>query len=78
MRKRVKCIGLSYAFRVQEINRIYEEHSRSGLSNREILRRYIYPHYRICEKTFYNILNASADPKVMEQQDRLAHQLSLF
>lgn len=71
MRKRAKCVGLSYALRVQEINRIYEEHSRSGLSNREILRRYIYPHYHICEKTFYNIINASADPEVMERQERL-------
>lgn len=72
MRKRVKCVGSSYALRVQEINRIYEEHCRSGLSNREILRRYIYPHYHICEKTFYNIINASADPRVIEQQERLA------
>ena len=46
---RQKIVGMSYAFRVQDIVRIYDEHARSGLSNREILRRYIWPKYRICE-----------------------------
>lgn len=47
---RGKIIGRSYAHKVGEILRIYDEHARSGLSNREILRRYIYPVYPICEK----------------------------
>lgn len=73
-------VGLSYARRVADIIRIYDEHSRSGLSNREILRRYIYPQYPICEKTFYNIINASADPRVARQVEEVnaRRQLTLF
>ena len=44
-----KIVGLSYVSRVEDIVRIYDEHARSGLSNREILRRYIWaqvPHLR--------------------------------
>lgn len=52
--------GMSYRKRVADINRIYDEHSRSGLSNREIWRRYIYPVYAISERTFYNMMNATA------------------
>ncbi|EKU92398.1 hypothetical protein HMPREF9447_00055 [Bacteroides oleiciplenus YIT 12058] len=69
---------MSYAHRVTEVLRIYEEHARSGLSNREILRRYIWPVYPICEKTFYNIINASADPRIMARQSELDAQLTLF
>lgn len=54
--------GISYRMRVADINRIYEQHARSGLSNREIWRRYIYPVYGISERTFYNIMNATAGP----------------
>lgn len=71
-------VGLSYAYKVREVLRIYDEHSRSGLSNREILRRYIWPLYPICEKTFYNIINASADPRVTGRLSELERQLSLF
>lgn len=60
MQKSGNIKGNSYAHRVADILRIYDEHARSGLSNREILRRYIRPLYPICEKTFYNIINASA------------------
>ena len=77
-KNRIKIVGRSYAHKVGEILRIYEEHERSGLSNREILRRYIWPVYPICEKTFYNIINASADPRVIRQQEDLKRQLSLF
>ena len=77
-KNRTKIIGRSYAHKVSEILRIYDEHARSGLSNREILRRYIWPLYPICEKTFYNIINASADPRIIRQQDELKRQLSLF
>lgn len=75
---RKKITGMSYAYRVREIVRIYDEHARSGLSNREILRRYIYPRYPICEKTFYNIINASADPRITERIARAERQLNLF
>lgn len=55
--------GASYQKRVADINRIYDQHARSGMSNREIWRRYVYPVYAISERSFYNILNASCDPK---------------
>lgn len=44
--------GVSYQKRVEEINRIYDLHARSGISNREIWRRYVYPVYAITERTF--------------------------
>ena len=44
--------GCSYARRVVEVNAIYDEYAKTGLSNREIWRRYIYPIYGITEKTF--------------------------
>ncbi len=52
--------GMSYRKRVEDINRIYDRYAQSGLSNREIWRRYIYPVYWISERTFYNIMNATA------------------
>ena len=52
--------GISYKARVAEVNRIYDSHRKSGLSNVEIWRRYVYPKFFISERTFYNILNASA------------------
>ena len=55
-----KSRGMSYRKRVEDINRIYDRHARSGLSNREIWRRYIYPVYAISERTFYNIMTATA------------------
>lgn len=55
--------GVSYKKRVEEINRIYDREVRRGVSNREIWRRFIYPAYGITERTFYNILNASAEEK---------------
>lgn len=58
--------GRSYKKRVLEISRIYGEHIKSGLSNREIWLRYIYPVYAISERTFYNILNASASSIIPE------------
>jgi hypothetical protein len=78
MRKSGKIVGLSYLYRVEDVIRIYDEHSRSGLSNREILRRYIWPKYHICEKTFYNIINASAEPRVVDGLRGINAQLSLF
>lgn len=55
-----KTPGTSYRMRVEAISRIYDQHAPSGLSNREIFRRYIYPIYGISERTFYNIMNATA------------------
>ena len=52
--------GMSY----RNINRIYDQYARSGLSNREIWRRYIYPKYYISERTFYNIMNATVEEKI--------------
>ena len=69
----IKRRGVSYLKRVTEINRIYDDHARSGLSNREIWRRYVYPKYGISERTFYNILQASCSPK-----NELPKELNLF
>lgn len=55
--------GASYQKRVTDINRIYDQHAKSGISNREIWRRFVYPVYAISERTFYNLLKASCDPK---------------
>lgn len=68
--------GVSYQKRVEEINRIYDRYARRGLPNREIWRRYIYPVYAISERTFYNILNASAEAKNKIADD--TRQLLLF
>lgn len=54
--------GISYRKRVAAINEIYVAHSKRGLSNREIWRRYVYPVYGLCERAFYNILKAPAEP----------------
>ena len=71
-----KRCGVSYQKRVEEINRIYDQHAKSGISNREIWRRYIYPVYAITERTFYNILKASAESKNKIADD--TRQLLLF
>lgn len=75
-KNRTKIVGRSYAHKVSEILRIYDEHARSGLSNREILRRYIWPVYPICEKTFYNIINASSRQDIIDKMKEA--QMSLF
>ena len=54
--------GKSYAKRVADINQIYDTYVRTGLPNREIWKRYVYPKYGICERTFYNLLKASLNP----------------
>lgn len=68
--------GRSYERRVLEVNAIYDEYAKTGLSNREIWRRYIYPIYAISEKTFYNYINAAASPKVVAHKEQM--QLSLW
>lgn len=69
--------GVSYKKRMEEVNRIYDREARRGLPNREIWRRYIYPVYGITERTFYNLLNASADEK-NKIADENIRQLLLF
>lgn len=68
--------GVSYKKRVEDINRIYDREIRRGLPNREIWRRYIYPVYGVSERTFYNILKASAKPTL--KIDEGVRQLLLF
>ena len=48
--------GVSYLKRVADVNATYQKWARTGLSNREIWRRYIYPVYGISERTLYNML----------------------
>ncbi|SEF48377.1 hypothetical protein SAMN05216354_0623 [Xylanibacter ruminicola] len=60
MKKRQVRRGVSYQKRVEDINRIYDQHRRSGLTNAEIWRRYIYPRFGISQRTLYNILSAPA------------------
>lgn len=69
--------GVSYKKRVEEVNRIYDREARRGVPNREIWRRYIYPVYGITERTFYNLLNASADEN-NRIADESIRQLLLF
>lgn len=57
---REKKRGRSYALRIAAVNEIYERYRKTGLSNREIWYRYVYPVYGICERTFYNLLKASS------------------
>lgn len=67
---RKKLIGYSYAHRVTEIIRIFDEHSKSGLSNREILRRFVHPKYPICERTFYNMIKNSTREEILALQSQ--------
>lgn len=69
--------GVSYKKRVEEVNRIYDREVKRGLPNREIWRRFIYPVYGITERTFYNLLNASADESKRIADDGV-RQLLLF
>jgi len=56
MIKKTQYRGVSHTKRVKEVNDIYDQHLRSGLSNREIWRRYIWPIYGISEATLYSYL----------------------
>ena len=61
--------GQSYAKRVADINDIYDRFAGSGLSNREIWRRYIYPRFGVSERTFSNMLKAPANPEMSSHED---------
>ena len=52
-----------------DINQIYDRYAGSGLPNREIWRRYIYPQFGIAERTFYNMLKAPAKDEVPSRED---------
>lgn len=67
--------GRSHEKRVADVNRIYERYARTGLSNREIWRRYIYPVWGICERQFYNLLK---DERAAEPVRELAEEGFLF
>lgn len=46
----------STQIRIEIANKIYRKYCRTGLTNREIFRRYVQPLLGICEKTFYDYL----------------------
>lgn len=48
--------GESYKKRIKDVNAIYDEHIKDGVSNRHIWRMYIHPLFGISERTFYNYL----------------------
>ena len=60
-----------------DVNQIYETYAKTGLPNREIWKRYVYPMFGISERTFYNMLKA---PTVhhLEDKTELAVQGFLF
>ena len=68
--------GRSYEKRLMEVNAIYDRYARSGLSNREIWRRYVYPRYGICERTFYNLIGRDPEAYVSKAAD--SRQYFLF
>lgn len=68
MTRNRKIRGRSYLKKVEDINRIYEQHINDGLSNREILRRYIQPYYPISESSLYNILKAEFKLKMQPEE----------
>lgn len=68
---------MSYAKRVADIELIYDTYVKTGLSNREIWKRYVYPQYGISERTFYYLLKASANPCI-EGRPELSAEGFLF
>lgn len=69
--------GKSYAKRIADINQIYDVYVKTGLPNREIWKRYIYPKYGISERTFYNLLKASGSPHI-DDRSKLSAEGFLF
>lgn len=51
----------SFSKRLIDVVTIYNAYKNSGLSNRDIWKRYIYPVYGISERTYYNYLKKSAE-----------------
>ena len=52
-KSRQKIVGMSYAFRVQDIVRIYDEHHTERTVRRKTCAAIFGRKYRICENTFY-------------------------
>lgn len=70
--------GKSYQKRVSDINRIYDRHAKTGIPNREIWLRYIYPVYGICERTFYNLLKAPTKPGFSQSIPEFPNLFDIF
>lgn len=70
--------GVSYLKRAADINRIYEHWAKTGLSNREIWRRYIYPVYGISERTLYNLLKRSPGNELISRKSQVPSVGFLF
>lgn len=70
--------GVSYLKRVTDINLIYDTYVKTGLSNREIWRRYIYPKYGISERTLYNMLKSRVEPEDIARRSQVGIQGFLF
>ena len=56
--------GESYLLRVRKVNEIYDRYMKTGVSNRNIYRAYIYPQFGISERTFYNYLKRGLGLKI--------------
>ena len=65
----------SYKMRVAEVNRIYVPSPYLPIGDSKSGVLVIYPVYGICEKTFYNLLNAPAKPGFSDGHE---NQPSLF
>lgn len=63
--------GKSYVKRVADINMIYDNYAKTGLTNREIWKRYIYPRFGLSERTFYNLLKAQGKVTIEDVQQLL-------
>lgn len=62
MRKK-RYTGNSYTVRVKAVQEVYDQYIKTGLSNREIWKRYIWPVYGICESTFYRYISQVLPPE---------------
>ena len=78
MRKKKRRRGMSYAKRVADINAIYDTYSKTGLSNREIWKRYVWPRWGVSERTFYNLLKAPGLKEDLADRERLLREGFLF
>lgn len=68
--------GLSYQKRVEDVNAIYDKYVKTGLTNREIWRRYIHPRWGYSERTFYYLLKAAGRTDLAIDEDE--RELLLF
>ena len=61
--------GKMYQMRVADVNAIYDKYVHTGLSNKEIWRRYVYPRYGCTEATFYNLLKAGSREELPSKEE---------